>query len=127
MPGHEKLVCPSYKCVTGANLLGIVKDDGNVAFLDKPLPVDQEFVQIARSGRPPELRFRFSHSCAEGVCANWAGDHCGLIETLTRDTTAGASLLPACAIRSECRWFAERGGVACRVCPNVVRGAEQVD
>jgi hypothetical protein len=28
--------------------------------------------------------------------------------------------LPRCAIRSSCRWFAQRGAEACAVCPLVV-------
>jgi hypothetical protein len=30
------------------------------------------------------------------------------------------AVLPACAIRRTCRWYAQRGAAACTVCPLIV-------
>src|SRR4030095_6636640 len=125
MSSDEKLVCPSYQCVDGAVLLGVVQADGTVAFLSEPPPVDQQFVQIARAGRAPEKRFRFAHACAKGLCENWAKTRCGLAETMASQAAPTNAPLPPCPIRSECRWFAEQGPLACSVCPEVVRGGEE--
>jgi hypothetical protein len=122
MNGDEKLLCPSYKCVSGARLIGIVQGNGSVAFLGSPLPVDRQFVDNAAQGRPAELRFRFAGACAKCSCANWKNDSCGVAAKLAPVGASTAVDLPNCGIRPRCRWFAERGAAACAVCPEIVRG-----
>lgn len=124
MSASEKALCPSSKCVSGAKLIGIVQADGSVAFLGSPQPVDQQFVAIASRGRAPEMRFRFANPCVRGACANWAGVGCGLAAKMTAAAEL-ASPLPGCGIRSDCRWYAEQGGRACAICPEIVRGADR--
>jgi hypothetical protein len=34
--------------------------------------------------------------------------------------TLGSKPLPACVIRSSCRWFAQVGARSCAICPHVV-------
>ena len=117
-------LCPAYQCVSAAQLIGIVNADGSVAFLGRPLPLNDQFVQIAAQGRPPELRFRFVHECAEGGCANWSGRRCEVAAQVSNSDRFPSPDLPRCGIRSECRWFSEQGPKACAVCATVVRGAE---
>jgi hypothetical protein len=124
MSSTEKPLCPSHKCVSGSQLIGIVQADGSVAFLGNPQPVDQQFLAIAARGRAPELRFRFANTCAQGACANWAGDCCGIAAQISAAAETNTQDLPDCGIRPECRWYAERSARACAVCPRVVRGAE---
>jgi hypothetical protein len=119
--------CPSGRCRENAVLIGIVGEDGQLGYVIPALPVDAEFVARAGTGRTPESRFRFGEPCAEGRCAQWAGDHCGLIDELL-DSPHGSTVvseprdtsLPRCGIRSSCRWFGERGSDACAICPLVV-------
>jgi hypothetical protein len=117
----DKKLCPSYNCKDGAILLGVVMRDGRVAFSADRITVDREFVETAREGRTPEKRFRFGGQCIEGGCNQWTGKRCGVIdkviETNERESIAD---LPACSIRSECRWFSQRGAEACAICPDVI-------
>ena len=121
----EKL-CPSARCETDAILLGVITADGRVGYLRPELRVDADFVAAAGAGRQPEKRFRFAQPCVEGRCAHWTGSRCGVIQTVLDAPEAEAAAaesrpLPRCSIRRQCRWFAEHGAAACRVCPLVIR------
>ena len=126
--GADRPRCPSSECRPGAQLLGVVLPNGRVAFTSKAIPIDEEFVRVAHEGRPPEQRFRFTTTCAERGCRQWADNRCGVIDRLLAiakergedETTLAARPLPDCAIRSECRWYRQRGAAACAVCPDVV-------
>jgi hypothetical protein len=118
----EKFLCPSSKCKDGAELIGIVKEDGHVDMLRKPMQVDQHFVDIASQGRRPESRFRFSNKCIKCGCAQWTGSRCGIIDKIldnVQDPPQQGSL-PECAIRPNCRWFNQQGANACKICPFVI-------
>jgi hypothetical protein len=122
---HSGTSCPSGRCRDQALLIGIVREDGSVAYLGAPLEIDEDFVAIASRGRPPETRFRFSEPCARDACGHWSDARCGLVEELVEDgaevsSAAGRPALPRCGIRSTCVWFAQRGAEACGVCPRVV-------
>lgn len=117
----EKILCPSSPLHEGAILVGIRMPDGRVAFASDRIIVDAEFVQIARSGRSPESRFRFGSACAKTGCAQWSGGRCGVIDRLMEAAPREASAeLPECSLRSQCRWFYQRGADACAVCPEVL-------
>jgi hypothetical protein len=117
----DKKLCPSYNCKDGAILLGVVMRDGRVAFSADRITVDREFVEIAREGRTPEKRFRFGGQCIEGGCNQWTGKRCGVIDkVIDANERDGIEDLPACPIRSECRWFSQRGAEACAICPDVI-------
>jgi hypothetical protein len=96
--------------------------NGRVAFSSEQIIVDQEFVQIASEGRPPEKRFRFGGLCAQGGCQQWTGSRCGVIDTVMETLSNGKDtpVLPDCSIRSQCRWFFQSGADACAVCPEVI-------
>ena len=120
--------CPSSRLQEGALLLGIVLEDGTVAFTKDRIPVDEAFVQNATAvgSRPAESRFRFSSPCAKGACRQWTGSRCGVIDLVLSDARAqnhqspADASLPSCAIRSDCRWFNQNGAEACEVCVFVV-------
>jgi len=123
MDHKEKVLCPSYRCVAGAQLIGIVQTNGKVSFLGTPLGVDREFRRQAEVGRPPEVRMRFAGTCAQGGCAQWTGASCGIADRIPASENASTAELPTCGIRPRCRWFQQRGPAACAVCPYIVRGA----
>jgi hypothetical protein len=107
----------------GATLLGVVDEDGQIEWAPPGLVVDEEFVRIAKEGRDPLKRFRFSKPCLEGGCSQWKGTHCGVVESVLDNIEGGPRVpdsLRDCAIRSECRWFRERGAQACEICPEVM-------
>lgn len=116
----EGLLCPSARCEPDALLIGIVGPTGRVGHINPALAVDEEFVLEAHRGRAPEKRFRFAQPCTEAGCQHWTGTRCGVVDAaLSRDLESAESL-PRCGIRTACRWFAQSGANACRVCPLVV-------
>jgi len=122
------ILFPSARCQDGAILLGIVLADGSVAFAQDRIAVDEAFVRNATTegSRSPESRFRFSNPCAKGGCHQWTGSRCGVIDSVVEETREqhyqprADAPLPDCSIRSDCRWFVQRGGEACAVCDLVV-------
>lgn len=122
---EDARLCPSARCEEGAVLLGIVGPRGVVGYVRPEVKVDEAFVEEARAGRVPEKRFRFAQPCVEGNCGHWLGEKCAVVDRMIelQDSSAVAAIreeLPRCSIRSRCRWFSQRGGRACLVCPYVV-------
>jgi hypothetical protein len=118
----KQLMCPSSKCQDGALLLGIVKEDGHVDMLHEAIPVDETFVETAKQGRLPEMRFRFASTCAKNGCKQWTGTRCGIVDKIL-DHVKDAILeetLPVCFIRPTCRWYNQNGADACKICPWVI-------
>ena len=118
------LTCPSAPCKEDAHLLGIVGATGAVGLLDPTPRVSAAFVAAAAQLHPSETRFRFADRCIGSRCRWWADQQCGLAEMLVTFegsvATANADALPACPIRSTCRWYSQAGARACVVCPSVV-------
>ncbi len=116
----KTLLCPSSRCEEGARLLGIVQQDGTVAFTPDDIRVDTAFVQIARKGRKPEARFRFSSTCREKGCVQWTGERCSVVDLVLCEIAVAEIAMPTkvpnCSIRSNCRWFDQAGFTACRAC-----------
>ena len=115
-------VCPSSSCETGALLLGVVQPDGTVTFATNPFAVSETFVEIALKGRAPEERFRFAGPCVSKACEQWRNGRCSIPDQMR--TALGqeveSRVAPAeCAIREECRWFAQESYSACKLCPLV--------
>ena len=120
---RKRLLCPSAPADEKAILLGVIQSDGSVAFLKDRIEVTREFLDIAAKGPAPETRFRFSSACIGSACKQWVNGGCSLparlAEMIPRLEATDAPL-PNCSIRDQCRWFAQRGSDACRVCPVVV-------
>jgi hypothetical protein len=116
------LQCPSSVCKDGANLLGFLQENGRFCFSQDKFPIDNKFVQIARTGRIPEKRFRFSNTCVKGACNQWTGNACGVIDKLITisDIQNDPTPLPKCSIRNECRWYSQCGARACTICPEII-------
>jgi hypothetical protein len=117
------LTCPSAPGQPGAVLLGIISPDGRVGYLTPSIKIDGEFIETAQRRGQPEKQFRFASPCVEGGCQQWTGARCGVIDSVlaVEDQLEGQlSSPPRCAIRTSCRWFAQSGTAACRVCPLVV-------
>src|SRR5690242_17517215 len=125
--GETSRTCPSARCEHGSTLIGIAGASGVVGFIRPGLPVDEAFIDATRaSERPPEQRFRFATECVEDRCLQWTGTRCSVIDTVLEEEAAGRvphlgdGSLPHCGIRGTCRWYAQTGANACRVCPLIV-------
>lgn len=123
----ENLLCPSFICNPGAQLYGIVNREGFTDYLRITMYIDEKFVGIARQGREPEKRFRFAGKCIQSGCKQWnaEGNACGLVDNII-DLVQNIEQeeLQPCPIRKECRWFAQRKGLACAQCSEVIRNIE---
>ena len=120
---EDSTLCPSSRCQAGSVLLGIVQKNGHVSFLGKQkIIIDEQFVRIAKNGRPPEKRFRFANSCIKSGCKQWTGSKCGVIDPVISfySKPAESSELPICSIREQCRWYKQCGRHACAVCPEII-------
>lgn len=123
---ESAILCPSWKCEAGASLIGIVLADGTVAFSKDRIVIDAAFVEVARQGRSPEKRFRFSSTCKRAACVQWTDGKCGIADVVIREhqeRTADPNepfALPECSIRPLCRWHLQSGDAACRACPEVI-------
>jgi len=105
-----------------ARLIGVVGGTPTEPRIDyvEPRPVTQALLDLAAPVTPAEV-FRFAGQCLEGGCSHFRDNRCGIaaavVDTILRDDE---STLPRCAIRRDCRWWAERGPDACRRCASVV-------
>lgn len=122
MAEHDKIMCPSSKAQSGAQLLGVRQNDGTVAILPQPLRIDEAFINIANEISPAEQRFRFTNKCIESGCAQWTGSRCGVADKIVSviEELSTKDELPSCGIRPQCRWFRQNGPDACRACPFVI-------
>jgi hypothetical protein len=100
--------------------------NGTVAFSKDRIVVDEAFVEIARQGRSPEKRFRFSSTCKRAACVQWTDGQCGIVGAMIAEHREHAAdpdapfELPECSIRGQCRWHLQSGDAACRACPEVI-------
>lgn len=119
----DDLSCPSSRAKKGSSLLGVRQEDGTIAILPSPLPVDEVFLENAdKVGVPAEQRFRFTNKCIEGGCKQWDGKKCGVADRVMEfiHRIPESSELPKCAIRSHCRWYSQEGEKACKLCPYII-------
>lgn len=129
---ESTILCPSWECEAGASLIGIVLADGSVAFSKERIVINEAFVKVARQGRSPEKRFRFSSTCKRAACIQWTEGKCGIVDRILEEhpdvvsAPAENFVLPECPIRPQCRWHLQSGDAACRACPEVITdtGAE---
>ena len=126
MANHEcdepERTCPSADAAVGAVLLAVRDRHGNLGYITPAPRVDVDLLETARDRfGDPRAALRFAAPCVRGECAQWTGSRCGLIDNVVADLGAyEAQHLPACGIRSTCRWFAQLGRHACAVCPEVI-------
>jgi hypothetical protein len=122
MKPEEPVLCPSSRCEKGHIFLGLVQGDGTVGFLSDRMTLSDDFVEVARQGRRPELRFRFASTCVQSACRQWKDCRCGVIDEILASVPAGlrTERPPQCSIRPQCRWFQQEGEEACAVCPLVI-------
>jgi hypothetical protein len=126
----EKMKCPSAPCQRGSEILGAIDGNGELRRFQQEFVVDDEFVSAAYTpaSRSPTKRFRFVSTCVKQDCAQWKGDHCGVAARIVAQYSEQQVMPPdeksfeltKCRIRSDCRWFGERGKMACLACKYVI-------
>ncbi len=122
-PGPKQLLCPSATSdADGAVVFGVVGGTAAepiVSYLDHPRDVTAELLALAGPVDPREV-FRIAAPCAERACLHFDGQKCQLGERIVVLLPAAVDRLPACRLRSRCRWWTEQGLAACMRCPVVV-------
>jgi hypothetical protein len=120
----KDLSCPSAASDwEGAQLLGVVVGTAESPSLKyfKPRPVTAELLALAEPALPEEV-FRFVAPCRAGGCPQFRDGRCGVAEAAVAHLPAASSSssLPRCSVRTQCRWWHEKGPSACRRCAFVV-------
>ncbi|MGD9891516.1 MAG: nitrogen fixation protein [Dehalococcoidia bacterium] len=116
-------LCPSAPPETdGAVIFGVVGGTARaprLAHLVQPLPVTDELLALAAPASPGAV-FRAAAPCAASACLHFAQGQCRLASRVVEELPAAVEGLPACRIRSTCRWWRQEGKAACLRCPFIV-------
>jgi len=94
-------------------------DGPQTAYLDRSIDASPEVLAMAAPAPPTEV-FRMAATCEESRCAHFDGTDCRLAGQIVELLPPVVGVVPRCAIRPECRWFAQEGRAACIRCPQVV-------
>lgn len=115
-------LCPSAQPgMDRCRVLGVVRQEGStpiLEYLNKLLPATPEILAMAAPLKPTEV-FRLAATCAEHKCPHFDGADCQLATRVVQILPAIVDALPPCIIRTECRWYSQEGGAACKRCPAI--------
>lgn len=123
VPESTMPLCPSGRPEAGETVVfGIV--GGTVAapqvgYLTESVPVNDDVLALSGSVKPTEI-FRMASTCAGHGCQHFDGSQCRLAVRIVEQLPPVVETLPACQIRSHCRWWQQEGKAACQRCPQVV-------
>jgi hypothetical protein len=123
MASKDSIMCPSHRCKSGSQLLGVRQENGVVAILPQTIAIDDDFIKAAGQNEvPAEQRFRFTNKCIESGCKQWNGRGCNVAERVVEflHKIPIAETLVSCSIRNSCRWYMQKGSDACKICPYVL-------
>jgi hypothetical protein len=126
----QPLKCPSAQPGMGDVLvLGVVSregDEARVAYVDERVAPTPEMLELAEPISVSQV-FRLSARCEEKKCTHFDGARCQLAVRIAKMLPEVVDTLPACNIRSECRWFRQEGKAACLRCPQIMTGVHEAD
>jgi hypothetical protein len=120
---EAKTLCPSAQPqMEGAAIFGVVtkgESGPRVAYLNaKVSATDPRFASVPEGLENSVLRV--AARCVESACVHFNSGRCGLASRVAAELDTVVDRLPACAIRRNCRWYAQEGASACMRCPQVV-------
>jgi hypothetical protein len=117
-------MCPSADAeMSGSTIFGIVvgtPESPYVVHLDRVKPIPPELLALDSPVKPSEI-FRIAAPCIENGCKHFDGTNCRLTARIVDGLPTVTERIPACAIRSTCRWWYQEGAAACARCQQVVR------
>ena len=120
---RKQIDCPSAQPTTdGARIFGVMTgtpETHRVGYLTEALPVSEELLALSGPAKPTQL-FRIAAPCAGGGCKHFRNNACSLAQRIVEGVSPVVNALPACQIRSTCRWFRQEGREACFRCPQVM-------
>lgn len=116
-------LCPSSQPdKDNAVVFGVVEgtiEKPRVAYLERSQPVNEEIQQLSAPVKATEM-MRLASPCHEQGCVHFDGSDCRLAQRIVEQLPTVTEVLPACQIRSSCRWWQQEGKSACLRCPQVV-------
>ncbi len=117
--GTEVPYCPSAQPhMREARLLGVVRN-GETSYLSEPVPLTEELLALTQPVGPSRV-LRIAARCEEKACTHFDGVNCRLATRIVHQLPAVSDTMPACLIRSDCRWYRQEGRAACLRCPQIV-------
>jgi hypothetical protein len=120
----KSLMCPSADTnMPNGVIFGIVLGtaaEPHLVHLDRAIPVPPELLAFDAPVKPTEI-FRVAATCSEGACTHFDGANCRLTQRIVAELPIVTEQIPACAIRSTCRWWYQEGKPACLRCQQIVR------
>lgn len=123
MKSEATPLCPSARAETeGSQVIGVVRDPAEgprVVYLKEPVEVTPELLARVEPVRPGQV-LRVAATCSESKCQHFDGQDCRLAQRIIAGLPTVVVALPACTIRSSCRWWLQEGKAACLRCPQVV-------
>jgi hypothetical protein len=117
-------LCPSttHPEKEGSIVFGVVGgtvESPRLAYLREPQQVTDELLALSGPVTPTEI-FRFAAPCARSGCQHFDGTDCRLAQRIVNRLPTVVDVLPACQLRSNCRWWQQEGKSACLRCPQIV-------
>jgi hypothetical protein len=116
-------LCPSARADgQDARIFGVITgtvDNPKVTYLKQTRPSVESISKLHGKVTPEEV-FRVAATCEEKGCQHFDGQDCRLAMRIADKLPVVVNQLPPCAIRRDCRWWRQEGGVACVRCPQVV-------
>jgi hypothetical protein len=120
---RKQIDCPSAQATAdGARIFGMMtgaSEARRVGYLTEVQPISEKLLALAGSAKPTQL-FRVAAPCMNGGCKHFKDNACSLAQRIVEGFPAVVNALPACQIRSTCRWFRQEGKEACFRCPQVM-------
>jgi hypothetical protein len=100
-------------------VVGGTAESPRIGYLAKPVPITEEVLASTTPVSPTEV-LRSAGPCVEKGCQHFDGRECTLITRIVGFLPHVVKHLPACSIRSNCRWWRQEGVDACLRCPQIV-------
>jgi hypothetical protein len=119
----KQIDCPSAQATAdGARIFGVMTgtpEAYRVGYLTEIVPASEKVLALSGSAKPTQL-FRIAAPCINSGCKQFKGNACSLAKRIVEGVLPVVNALPACQIRSTCRWFRQEGKEACFRCPQVM-------
>jgi hypothetical protein len=120
---RKEIDCPSAPATAeDARVFGVYTGEPGahrVGYLTEALPVSEKLLALAGDAEPTKV-FRIAGRCDSTGCKHFRDNSCTLAQRIVEGIRPVVNALPACQIRSTCRWFRQEGKAACFRCPLVV-------
>jgi len=106
----------------GSVAIGVMEgtaEEPRMTHFPSPLRVSRELLDLAKPVTPTEV-FRFAAPCLTERCVHFRNSQCNLVTQIVSVLPTVTEILPACAVRGQCRWWRQEGKAACLRCAQVV-------